>query len=103
MDIRIRIDKLRQERGWSRLEFARKIHISYTALKNWYSEADCMPSLRVLEEVCRAFDMTMSELFADVDGKSLRADQIVLLDLYDKLDDKQRANIILIIKALLPE
>ena len=101
MDVRQKIDQLRIERGWTRSELAKKIGISYTAIKNWYSEKDYMPSVKVIEDLCVAFGTTPAALFADFDQDALRADQIELLDLFERLKPELRQNIIDIIRKLI--
>ena len=101
MDVRQKIDQLRIERGWTRSELAKKIGISYTAIKNWYDEKDYMPSVKVIEDLCVAFGTTPAALFADFDQDALRADQIELLDLFERLKPELRQNIIDIIRKLI--
>lgn len=100
MDIRERIDILRKERGWSRMDLAREVGISYTAIKNWYNEKNHMPSLRVIDEICYTFNISKAQLFADMDLDNLREDQIALLELYERMSDKQKRNVIEIIKNI---
>ena len=46
------------------------------------------------------FDITKARLFADIDTDELSGDQMELLDLYDKLTEKQKEGILQIIKAI---
>ena len=62
MDVRLKIDMMRIQRGWSRSELAKKIGISYTALQNWYNEKDYMPTLRVIDEICNVFEIMFISL-----------------------------------------
>ena len=101
MDIRIKIDILRKEKGWSRSELAKKIGISYTAVKNWYNSKDFMPSLRVIEDVCNVFEISKAQLFSDVNLDKLSGDQIELLNMYDKLSAKQKENVLKMINLIL--
>ena len=101
MDVRLKIAALRKEKGWSRSEFAKKIGVSYTAVKNWYNDKDYMPSLKVIDDICTAFGITHASLFTDIDQDELRTDQIELLELYDRLSPKLRRNILDIIKNLI--
>ena len=103
MDVRIKIDLLRREKGWSRSEFAKRIGVSYTAVKNWYNEKDFMPSLRLLYEICNVFGITKTQLFAETDTGNLSDDQIELLDLYGKLNAKQKSDVIQIVRILASE
>ena len=96
MDVRQKIDQLRIERGWTRSELAKKM-----AIKNWYNEKDYMPSVKVIEDLCVAFGTTPAALFADFDQDALRADQIELLDLFERLKPELRQNIIDIIRKLI--
>ena len=101
MDIRERIDILRQGRGWSRMELAREVGISYTAIKNWYNEKNQMPSLRVIDEICSTLDISKAQLFAEAEIDNLREVQIALLELYERMTDKQKRSVIAIIKSII--
>ena len=101
MDIRVRIDQLRIERGWTRADLAREAGISYTAVKNWYNEKDHMPSLRVIDDICAAFKITKAQLFADVDTDNLREDQVALLELFEKLSEEQKKSVLGIVKDII--
>lgn len=101
MDIRIRIDELRKQRGMTRLELAAKLDISYTALKNWYNQQDSMPSLKTIYRVCNIFNISAAELFADTETDNLSADQIAWLELYDKLPSAQKSIILTLAKSLI--
>lgn len=100
MDVRLKIDRLRAERGWSRSELAKRLGISYTAVKNWYNEKNYMPSLKVIEDACVAFGITPAALFADPEQDALREDQMQLLELYERLRPELRKNVIDIMKNL---
>jgi len=100
MDVRERIDIKRRQLGWTRTELAKKVGVRYTAIKNWYNEKNHMPSLGVLEEICEAYNITMAALFTDVNTDKLREDQMALLELYEKLTEKQRKNILDLIKSI---
>ncbi len=101
MDIRQKINRMRIERGWSLAQLAHKICISETSVYNWYNENDYMPTVRVLEDVCQVFGITMSELFADADVDKLTANQIRMLDLFDKLNEKKQQAILTLTESYL--
>lgn len=100
MDIRRRIDELRAQRGWTRAEFARKIGISYTALRNWYNEKDFMPTLKTIDEICTLFNMTRSQLFYDADKDKTDEGLMVLSELYLNLSESRRKILVNVAKAL---
>lgn len=102
MDIRDRIEFYRNKRGWSRLKLAEMLEISYTALKNWYNEKGCQPSLHTIEKACEVFDVTMAEMFSGISGSKseLSTDQMALLEVYDKLSPKDKQVVLTLIKGL---
>ena len=102
MYIRDRIEFYRNKRGWSRLKLAEMLEISYTALKNWYNEKGCQPSLHTIEKACEVFDVTMAEMFSGISGSKseLSTDQMALLEVYDKLSPKDKQVVLTLIKGL---
>lgn len=100
MNVKNRIDELRKEHGWSRAQFAAKLGISTTAVKNWYNDNDYYPSFRIIEDICELFNITKTELFADLDFKNLTIEQMTLLELYSELTQKQKKNLIEILKLI---
>ena len=105
MDIRDRIEFYRNKRGWSRLKLAEMLEISYTALKNWYNEKQCQPSLRTIQRACMVFDVTMAEMFSGVPSEKseLSVEQTALLEIYDKLSPKNRKVVLNLAKGLVDE
>ena len=100
MNVKDRIDELRIEHGWSRTQFAAKLGISTTAVKNWYNENDYYPSFHIIEDICELFNITKTELFVDLDFKNLTIDQATLLELYSGLTQKQKEDLIEILKII---
>lgn len=105
MDIRDRIEFYRNKCGWSRLKLAEMLEISYTALKNWYNEKQCQPSLRTIQRACEVFNVTMAEMFSGISESrsELRADQMALLEVYEKLSQKNREVVLTLVKGLVAD
>lgn len=101
-DPRKRIDELRIEKGWTRAKLAHKIGISVTSVYNWYNEKNSMPTIPILEDVCLVLDTSMVYLFTDSDSEKdeLNANQITLLELFNKLSIKQQENVIEILRNI---
>lgn len=98
MDVRVKINELRLKRGWSLSQMARKIGVSVTSVYNWYNETNSMPSVKVLEDVCALFGITMSELFADVDTDNLSPRELTLLEYFNRLSLAKQNAIIELVK-----
>ena len=105
MDIRDRIEFYRNKRGWSRLKLAEMLEISYTALKNWYNEKQCQPSLRTIQKACAVFDITMTEMFSGVSSEEseLSIEKRALLEVYDKLSPRNKKVVMALAKGLAEE
>ena len=81
-------------------QLAGALGLSNTSVYNWYNEKNSMPTVRVLEDVCALFKISMAELFTAADCDNLTAKQLQLLELFEKLNESQQANVISIIESI---
>ena len=84
------ITKRREARGWTEYELAERSGLPQSTISSWYRK-NMMPSLASLEKVCLAFEITMSQLFAE-GGEAilLTPQQGVLLDRWSSLSAEQQ-------------
>jgi len=61
-----KIKTLREARGWTVYRLAEETGINAQTIHNWNNQG-AVPTLRYLDDVCRAFGITMSEFFAKND------------------------------------
>ncbi len=99
-DPRKKIDQLRIKNNMTLAQLAGALGLSNTSVYNWYNEKNSMPTVRVLEDVCALFKISMAELFTDADCDNLTAKQLQLLELFEKLNESQQANVISIIESI---
>ena len=66
MTIIEKIDKLREERGWSVNNLAMEAMLTQSTLNNLYAR-NTEPKLSTLRAICGAFNITLSQFFADED------------------------------------
>lgn len=64
MDVLTKIDRLRQERGWSINNLAMEAMLTQSTVQNLYARKT-EPKLSTLRAICGAFDLTLSEFFAE--------------------------------------
>lgn len=64
MDVLTKIDRLRQERGWSINNLAMEAMLTQSTVQNLYTRKT-EPKLSTLRAICGAFDLTLSEFFAE--------------------------------------
>lgn len=99
-DPRKKIDQLRIKNNMTLAQLAGALGLSNISVYNWYNEKNSMPTVRVLEDVCALFKISMAELFTDADCDNLTAKQLQLLELFEKLNESQQSNVISIIESI---
>lgn len=99
MDVKERIDKLRLKRGWSLARLALEIGVSDTTVYSWFNEQNYQPSRKTIEEICDVFGITLAEFYSDIDRDTLSSKEIVALELFRKVPDESKDQVIEIIRA----
>ena len=76
MDIHDRIKQLCEKNKWSLSKLAKEAGLSETTVYDWYNENHFTPSRKAIDDVCSAFDITLSEFYSDssrgAESKSIR-------------------------------
>lgn len=98
IDIRIRIDRLRDDRKLSLAQLAAKIEVADTTAYSWFKRNYYTPSRKTVEKFCEVFKITMAEFYADVDLTKIDGDEAKLLSAYRNVDGKYKGMILKIIK-----
>ena len=89
-DILSAITQYRLERGWSEYQLAEHSGLPQTTISSWYRK-NALPSIPSLEKICIAFDIPMSQLFAEDDSLvSLTPSQKKLLNSWSRLSKEQQ-------------
>lgn len=101
--VKFRIKELIEIKRISIYELAEKADLTEACIRNWYTKRNYTPSLEAIEKICRAFDISESEL--------VRRDDEELVPMTEKekllsknwllLDEKQRNLILMQIDAFL--
>ena len=66
MDTHIRLRQLMDARGWTTYRLAKESGLSESTLANIFKR-NTVPSIVTLEAICRAFNITLSQFFAEGD------------------------------------
>ena len=89
-----RIKELLEIRGWTINHLAQVANIPQSTLSGMFNRNNS-PSLSTLESICKAFEITMSEFFAeDRSLTELTAQQRELLDKWNTLSPKHKLAIL---------
>lgn len=92
MNVIERIKQLRDDREWSDYKLAEEALIPASTLSSIYAR-NTPPKLDILESLCNAFGITLSQFFMeDEQGEIVSPQEKILLDNYRKLSlEKKKA------------
>lgn len=95
-----RIQTYQMERGWSDYQFSEIADIPQTTISSWYCKGS-IPTIPTLKRVCKAFGITLSQLFAE-EGEpvTLTPSQKALLERWSRLDEGQQEAVFQIIDKM---
>ena len=85
------ITAYRKARGWTEYQLSEHSGLPQSTISSWYQK-NMVPTIPSLEKICNAFNITLSQLFAEKGTPvSLTESQMELLDRWSKLNDQQQA------------
>ena len=94
MNVLDRILELRLERNWTEYRLSEESGIAQTTISSWFSKG-ITPTVPSLMNICRAFNITLSEFFAfDNSPVVLTESQKEVLSAFNKLNSNQQKSII---------
>lgn len=101
--VKLKIKELIEIKKISIYELAEKADLTEACIRNWYTKRNYTPSLEAIEKICRAFDISESELVRRDDEELLPVTEKEkqLLKNWLLLDEKQRNLILMQIDAFL--
>ena len=99
MNVLKKINKMRLDRGWSVYRLSVESGVPQSTLTNMFNR-ETSPSISTLECICSAFNITVSEFFAEEQDNSPRLDDNEVLTLYHGLSDETKKNVIALMRAL---
>ena len=101
MNVLMRINKLRLDRGWSVYRLANEAGLAQSTIINMFNR-ETLPSITTLECICHAFGITMSEFFDDCGEAEAVADgnRREFTALYESLSPQTRRAILNLMREL---
>lgn len=99
-DILTTITVYRQARGWTEYQLAERSGLPQSTISSWYRK-DMIPTIPSLEKICKAFGITLSQLFAE-EGEpfSLTESHRRLLDGWSRLNEGQKEAVLQLIDKM---
>lgn len=90
MDVLARIKELMKQRNWTNYRLAKKTNKQVNQISDMFKR-QTIPSIATLEGICDAFEITMSEFFAEGEEPTiLSPKQREILWAYDSLGDSEK-------------
>ena len=96
----VKIDSERMKRGWTYNRLSEESELNNQTVYNWFSKGTA-PTIAAIEQVCRAFGMTLAEFFADGDLIELSPQVKELHESWALLSQADRASVQSIINSLI--
>ena len=94
------ITALREARGWTEYHLAEMADLPQSTISSWYRK-NTMPSVASLEKICKAFGITLSQLFAEGQEPVVLTDsQRALLERWSRLTPEQQEALFLLIDRI---
>lgn len=90
MDVRSRIMRFMDQRQWTVYRLAKECDMSSKTLYNMFNRQSD-PEIATLEIICRAFDISLAQFFADNEIIEVTPGMKERLTLWDELSPKQQA------------
>lgn len=85
-----RLEELRRMQGMSKYRLAQLTGISQTALSKILS-GQCMPTVMTLDKLCKAFQISMAQFFADNEYiGGLTENQREILSVWNSMNDEEK-------------
>ncbi len=95
MDVLNRITNMRKERHWTEYQLAEQSGLTQSTISSWYRK-NTLPSIPSLQKICDAFDVTLSQFFAENCEYAvlLNDKQFELLKAISKLTSQQQVSLL---------
>lgn len=100
MDVLGKIIELRNAKGWTEYKLSVESNIPQTTISSWFRK-NVQPSVASLQAICQAFNVTMSQFFAEDDESYPLTDrQKELIDNFSILSEKQQNAVMELIMSM---
>jgi len=100
VDVLSKIAMLRERRNWTIWKLSEESGVDQSTISAWYKKGRS-PSVSSLEKICDAFNITMSQFFAESGtAVELMTSQQEMLENWNALSKKQQLIILELIKTM---
>ena len=98
MDVLKRIEILKKQRGWTDYRLALESGVSQSTLATM-KQRNTPPKLEVLEQICDAFELSLSQFFNDDENMEiLTKEESKLIQSYRRLSPKRKTALLILLE-----
>jgi len=90
MTVQERIEELLQKKKWSKYKLAKEAGFYPTTVYDWFNDKHFTPDRKSIELVCAALNISLTEFYSGVDESELDGEQMLLLELFEKVPKSKR-------------
>lgn len=90
MTVQERIEELLQKKKWSKYKLAKEAGFYPTTVYDWFNDKHFTPDRKSIELVCAALNISLTEFYSGVDESELDGEQMLLLELFEKVPKGKR-------------
>lgn len=90
MDVKQRILKLMEKRGWSKYRLSKETGIYVTTINDWFNENQYTPSRDSIVSICEAMGITLAEFYGGIEEHDLSEEQLRLLSMFESVPANRR-------------
>ena len=99
MDILGKLRHLMEVRGWSAYYLSKQSGVPQSTISSLFAKNN-MPSIPTLESLCKAFNISLSEFFADGPAPGLTEEQRTMLEHWEELTPEQKTLLLELIRQM---
>lgn len=85
-----KIEKLRKARKWTVYKLSQESEVPTGTIQTWI-RTNSQPSIKALEQICRAFGVTLAEFFLQCELVECTGERRTLLDKWQSITKEERA------------
>jgi len=100
VDVLNKIRLLMNKKGWSEYHLSRVSGVPQSTINSMFRNSN-LPTITTLESICKAFDISLSEFFADGENlNSLTTEQRAMFDKWSRLTSEQKELLLKLIEQM---
>lgn len=97
-DTHERLQKLMEDRGWTKYRLSKECGLSESTLANIFRR-NVEPSIATLEAICKGFGITLSQFFSSSDMVELSPELRELFDEWVSLTPEQKSAVLQLLRS----